>query len=71
MLGLRLAHELQMPATEDQKFTDDKGNVTIVKGGTDKVANGNYVTSAGKTGNDAWSSRGVWCKVLVKWAPIR
>ncbi|WP_218152412.1 PmoA family protein [Mucilaginibacter sp. OK283] len=66
LLGLRLAHDLQMPATEDQKFTDDKGNVTIVKAGTDKVANGNYLTSAGKTGNDAWSSRGVWCKVYGK-----
>ncbi|MDN3585029.1 PmoA family protein [Mucilaginibacter flavus] len=66
MLGLRLAHELQMPATEDQKFTDDKGNVTMVKAGTDKVANGNYLTSAGKTGNDAWSTRGVWCKVYGK-----
>jgi hypothetical protein len=30
------------------------------------VANGNYLTSAGKTGNDAWSSRGVWCKVYGK-----
>ncbi|GAA3993575.1 PmoA family protein [Mucilaginibacter dorajii] len=66
MLGLRLAHDLQMPATEDQKFTDDKGNVTIVKAGTDKIANGNYLTSAGKTGNDAWSTRGVWCKVYGK-----
>ncbi len=66
MLGLRLAHELQMPATEDQKFTDDKGNVTIVKAGTDKLANGNYLTSNGKTGNDAWSTRGVWCKVYGK-----
>lgn len=66
MLGLRLAHELQMPTTEDQKFTDDKGIVTVVKGGTDKLANGNYVTSAGKTGNDAWSTRGVWCKVYAK-----
>jgi len=66
MLGLRLAHELQMPTTEDQKFTDDKGNVTVVKGGTDQVANGNYITSAGKTGNDAWSTRGVWCKVYGK-----
>ena len=65
-LGLRLAHELQIPTTEDQKFTDDKGNVTIVKGGTDHVANGNYITSAGKTGNDAWSTRGVWCKVFGK-----
>jgi hypothetical protein len=66
MLGLRLAHELQMPTKEDQKFTDDKGNVTVVKGGTDHVANGNYITSAGKTGDDAWSSRGVWCKVYGK-----
>jgi len=66
MLGLRLAHELQMPTTEDQKFTDDKGNVTIVKGGTDKIPTGNYLTSAGKTGNDAWSTRGIWCKVYGK-----
>jgi hypothetical protein len=66
MLGLRLAHELQMPDAKDQKFTDDKGNVTVVKGGTDHVANGNYTTSAGKTGDDAWSSRGVWCKVFGK-----
>jgi hypothetical protein len=66
MLGLRLAHELQMPATEDQKFTDNKGNVTVVKAGDDHVANGNYLTSEGKQGNDAWSTRGVWCKVYGK-----
>ncbi len=66
MLGLRLAHELQIPDPADQKFTDDKGNVTIVKGGTDKVADGTYLTSEGKTGNDAWSTRGVWCKVYGK-----
>lgn len=66
MLGLRLAHELQIPDPADQKFTDDKGNVTVVKGGTDKVANGTYLTSEGKTGNDAWSTRGVWCKVYGK-----
>ena len=66
MLGLRLAHELQIPTTEDQQFTDNKGNVTIVKGGTDHIANGNYLTSAGKTGNDAWSTRGIWCKVYCK-----
>jgi hypothetical protein len=66
MLGLRLAHELQIPTNEDQKFTDNKGNVTVVKGRTDHIANGNYLTSAGKTGNDAWSTRGVWCKVFGK-----
>lgn len=66
MLGLRLAHALQIPTTEDQKFTDDKGIVTVVKGGTDKIPNGTYLTSAGKAGNDAWSTRGVWCKVYGK-----
>ena len=66
LLGLRLAHALQIPTNEDQKFTDDKGNETVVKGGTDKTANGNYLTSEGKQGNDAWSTRGVWCKVYGK-----
>jgi hypothetical protein len=66
LIGLRLAHELQIPATEDQKFTDDKGNVTVVKAGTDHTANGTYLTSEGKQGNDAWSTRGVWCKVYGK-----
>lgn len=66
LLGLRVAHELQIPTKQDQKFTDDKGNVTIVKGGTDNIPNGNYLTSAGKTGDDAWSTRGVWCKIYGK-----
>lgn len=66
LLGLRVAHALEIPTNEDQKFTDDKGNVTVVKGGTDKIPNGNYVTSEGKQGNDAWSTRGVWCKVYGK-----
>jgi hypothetical protein len=66
LLGLRLAHALEIPATTDQKFTDDKGNVTAVKAGTDKIPNGNYITSEGKEGNDAWSTRGAWCKVYGK-----
>jgi len=66
MLGLRLAHELQIPTTKDEKFTDSKGIVTVVKGGTDKVPTGNYLTSEGKIGDAAWSTRGVWCKVYGK-----
>lgn len=63
LLGLRLAHALEIPTMEDQKFTDDKGNITVVKGGTDTIPNGTYLTSEGKKGNDAWSTRGRWCKV--------
>lgn len=66
LLGMRVAHELQIPSAEDQKFTDDKGIVTVVKGGTDKIANGTYLTSEGKQGNDAWSTRGRWCKLYGK-----
>ncbi len=66
LLGLRLAHELQIPSREDQEFKDDKGNVTIVKAGDDKIANGNYITSEGKQGDAAWSSRAAWCKVYAK-----
>ena len=66
MLGLRLAHELQMPGTKDEKFTDSKGIVTIVKGGADKIPTGNYLNSEGKTGDAVWGTRGVWCKVYGK-----
>src|SRR5215467_12928993 len=66
MLGLRVAHELQIPLTTDQKFTDDKGNVTVVKKSTDNIATGNYLTSEGKRGDDAWSTRAAWCKMYGK-----
>ena len=65
MLGLRVAHELQIPSTADQKFTDDKGNITVVKKSTDSIANGNYITSEGKEGDSAWSTRAVWCKLYA------
>lgn len=58
LYGIRLAHELQIPSKEDQKFTGNKGNVPIVKAGTDNSPNGTYLTSDGKKGNDAWSTRG-------------
>lgn len=66
MLGIRLAHALQMPTDKDEKFTDDKGNVTIVKGGDDKIPTGNYITSEGKQGDEAWSTQARWCKVYGK-----
>jgi hypothetical protein len=66
MLGLRVAHELQIPSTKEQKFTDDKGNITVVKVSADSIANGNYLTSEGKQGDDAWSTRAVWCKMYGK-----
>jgi hypothetical protein len=66
LLGIRLAQPLQIPTMEDKKFTDDKGIVTVVKGRTDSIANGNYITSEGKTGDAAWSTRARWCKAYAK-----
>ena len=66
MLGLRMAHELQIPAMKDQKFKDDKGIETIVKATADRIAVGNYLTSEGKEGDSAWSTRAVWCKAYGK-----
>jgi len=62
LFGLRLTRELQIPEKTNQSFTDNKGNVTIVK--KDSLSNGNYLTSEGKTGDSAWSTRGRWCKVF-------
>lgn len=66
LLGLRLARELQIPAVEDKKFTDANGIVTVVKGKADSISNGTYLTSEGKQGDAAWSTRGRWCKVYAK-----
>jgi hypothetical protein len=62
LLGLRLTHELQIPNSNNQQFTDNKGNSTIVK--KDSSTTGNYLTSEGKQGDSAWSTQGIWCKVF-------
>lgn len=64
MLGLRVAHELQLPDTSVKKFTDDKGNITAVQGNA--LATGNYITSEGKTGNAAWGTQAAWCMLYGK-----
>jgi len=66
MIGLRVAHELELPSKEEREFTDDKGNITKVKANRDKSVTGNYITSEGKTGDDAWSTRGRWCMLYGK-----
>jgi hypothetical protein len=66
MIAIRLAHALQIPTNKDQQFKDDKGNVTLVKGRADNIPTGNYITSEGKQGDEAWSTRARWCKVYGK-----
>lgn len=66
MLGLRLAHELEMPSKEKKEFKDDKGNVTVVEGGRDNAPSGNYITSEGKEGDAVWATRAQWCMLYGK-----
>ena len=66
MLGFRMAHALQIPELKDKEYKDEHGVVTIVKGAVDSIANGNYLTSEGKKGNDAWGTRASWCTLYGK-----
>ncbi|HXD78074.1 MAG TPA: PmoA family protein [Puia sp.] len=66
MLGLRVTRELQIPSNTPGEFIDDKGNITRVAAGRAPDINGNYLTSAGITGDSAWGTRGVWCMLYGK-----
>jgi methane monooxygenase PmoA-like len=59
MLGLRVARQLQQPG-KAQTFTDAAGRATRVSA-SDADATGKYLTSEGKTGDEAWGTRGRWC----------
>lgn len=61
MLGLRVAHELELPVKQTREYKDDKGNITKVTANKDATVTGNYLTSAGKEGDAAWGTRGNWC----------
>ncbi|HET6253008.1 MAG TPA: PmoA family protein [Puia sp.] len=66
MLGLRVTRELQIPSNAPGEFIDAKGNITKVAAGNTPDINGNYLTSAGKTGDSAWGTRGQWCMLYGK-----
>jgi Methane oxygenase PmoA len=65
-LGLRVAHELEIPSKEDKEFTDANGIITVVKAADDKLPSGNYITSEGKEGDAAWGTRAKWCMLYGK-----
>jgi hypothetical protein len=66
LLGLRVAHELELPSKEQRIFTDNKGNVTNVKATNDSSVSGNYITSRNITGDSAWATRAEWCMLYGK-----
>ncbi len=66
MLGLRVAHELELPVKQTKEYKDDKGNITKVPAIKDSSVTGNYITSEGKEGDAAWGTRGNWCMMYGK-----
>lgn len=66
LLGLRVAHELELPSKEARAFTDIHGNITTTKAATDTAVSGNYITSRGITGDAAWGTRAEWCMLYGK-----
>lgn len=61
LLGLRVAHELELPVAEATNYTDAQGNVTRIAAVKDPSVTGQYLTSDGKEGDEAWGTRGNWC----------
>jgi len=66
MLGLRVAHALQIPTKETKKFKDANGIETVIKAVTDTIANGNYLNSNGVMGDAVWSTKAPWCMLYGK-----
>jgi hypothetical protein len=61
LLGLRVARQLEMPATKPEVFTDASGRATTVATLDNTGVMGDYLTSEGKTGDAAWGTRAKWC----------
>ena len=66
MLGLRVAHELELPVKQTKEYKDANGIITKVTATKDASVTGNYITSEGKQGDDAWATRGNWCMMYGK-----
>ncbi len=66
MFGMRVARQLELPSTKAEVFTDISGRQTDVPKLDNTGITGNYVTSEGKLGNDAWGTRGRWCTLTGK-----
>ncbi len=66
LLGLRMAHELQIPTKETKTFTDANGIKTTIEVKSDSIPNGNYINSNGIQGDDVWSKKASWCMMVGK-----
>ncbi|HHJ10499.1 MAG TPA: hypothetical protein ENK25_06360, partial [Bacteroidetes bacterium] len=57
MMGIRVNRTLELPSDQPVILTDAHGNKTKVKKTDNTGVTGNYLTSEGITGKDAWGKR--------------
>jgi hypothetical protein len=70
LLGIRVAHELELPVNETTEYKDGNGNLTTIAKTRDLTVTGDYITSSGKKGDAAWGTRGNWCMLFGKRAGV-
>jgi hypothetical protein len=63
MFGIRVARELELPSEKPIKLTNAKGEVDDVEKIDNQFVNGNYRSSEGIEGKEAWGTRGRWMKL--------
>jgi hypothetical protein len=63
LLGIRVAQFLESANEKSGTYFDASGKPTNVNGAS-PGANGVYLTSEGKKGDDVWSTRGRWCILI-------
>ena len=64
--AIRVARELELPSQQADIFVDGNGNKTEVPKVNNEGVTGNYLTSEGVQGDDAWSTRGRWTLLTGK-----
>lgn len=60
VLGIRVARELEMPSSQEDKFVDSHGKVTTVAATSTVGVTGIYINREGIRGDDTWGKRSDW-----------
>jgi hypothetical protein len=63
MFAIRVARELELPASGKIRVTDAQGNVVEADASAGNPASGNYLSSEGITGEAVWGTRAKWVKL--------
>ncbi|MEK6782158.1 MAG: PmoA family protein [Bacteroidota bacterium] len=60
MLAIRVARQLEMPSSQEDKFVDGRGNITAVSKMDNEGVTGVYLNQEGLTGDAVWGKRSRW-----------